>query len=63
VGEAARIEQRLHHLFAGFRSGARTQPRRETPREIERRAVERLYGERSTAVVLTEAEDASSRRG
>jgi hypothetical protein len=62
VGEAIRIEQRLHDLFAGFRNGANRQPERESPREMERRAMERLYGERSSAVVLAEHETANQRR-
>ena len=57
VSDAIRIEQRLHDLFAGRRNGAKPQqPDRESPREMERRAMERLYGERSTAVVRTERE-------
>ena len=62
VGEAVRIEHRLHHLFAGFRNGGNRQPERESPREMEQRAMEHLYGERSSAVVLAERETADQRR-
>jgi hypothetical protein len=51
------IEQRLHDLFAGRRHRERPErPDRETPREMEQRAMERLYGERSTTVVRAEHE-------
>jgi hypothetical protein len=57
MGDAIRIEQRLHDLFAGRRHRERPdRPGRETPREMEQRALERLYGERSTTVVRTEQE-------
>jgi hypothetical protein len=56
VGEALSIEQRLHDLFAGMRNGGARKPERESPREMEQRAMERLYGERSSAVVLAEHE-------
>ena len=62
MGEAVRIEQRLHHLFAGMRHGARRQPESESPREVERRAMEQLYPERSFAVVLAERESAKQSR-
>ena len=62
MSEAIRIEQRLHDLFAGFRNGANRQPERESPREMEQRAMERLYGERSSAVVLAERETADQGR-
>jgi hypothetical protein len=61
VGEAVRIEQRLHDLFAGMRNGANRQPERESPREMERRAMERLYGERSSSVVRAEHRSADQR--
>ena len=61
MGEAVRIEQRLHDLFAGMRNGASRPPEKESPREMERRAMERLYGERSSAVVLAEHETDQSR--
>ena len=55
MGDAIRIEQRLHNLFARRDDGARSKhPDRETPREMEERAMERLYGERSTAVTRVE---------
>ena len=62
MGEAVRIEQRLHDLFAGMRKPASRQPEKESPREMERRAMERLYGERSSAVVLAEHDRADQRR-
>ncbi len=62
MGEAVRIEQRLHDLFSGMRNGASRQPERESPREMERRAMERLYGERSSAVVLAEHESQDQSR-
>jgi hypothetical protein len=62
VGEAVHIEQRLHDLFAGMRNGASRQPEKESPREMERRAMERLYGERSSAVVLAENESPNQGR-
>ena len=62
MGEAASIEQRLHDLFAGVRNGASRTPERESPREMERRAMERLYGERTSAVVLAENERAKHGR-
>jgi hypothetical protein len=54
VSEAVSIEQRLHDLLAGMRIGVDRQPERESPREMERRAMERLYGERSSTVVRAE---------
>jgi hypothetical protein len=62
MSEAVRIEQRLHDLFAGIRRPASRQPERESPREMERRAMERLYGERSSAVVLAEHRSADQSR-
>ncbi len=63
MGEAASIEQKLYDLFAGKRNGAARKPEAETPREIERRALERLYGERrSCAVVPAEHESAKQGR-
>jgi hypothetical protein len=62
VGEAASIEQRLHDLFAGMRNGASRTPEKESPREMERRAMERLYGERTSAVVLAENDRAKQDR-
>ena len=63
MGDAIRIDQRLQALFAGRReSESRPKhPEGESPREIERRAVERLYGERSTAVVRAEPEEEKGR--
>jgi hypothetical protein len=62
VSDAASIEQRLHDLFAGMRNGAGRQPERESPREMERRAMERLYGKRSSAVVLAEHDNVKNGR-
>jgi hypothetical protein len=57
MGDAIRIEQRLLDLFAGrSRKGGPKQPDRESPREMERRAVERLYGGHPSVVVRTERE-------
>ena len=56
MGEAVRIEQRLHDLFAGMRNGASRPPEKESPREMERRAVERLYGGHPSVVVRSERE-------
>jgi hypothetical protein len=58
VSDAIRIEQRLAGLFASRRDKARArQPNAESPGEIERRAMEQLYGERSRAVVRAEPRD------
>jgi hypothetical protein len=55
MGDAIRIEQRLLDLFAGrSHKEVPKQPDRESPREMERRAVEKLYGGRPTVVVLSE---------
>ena len=62
MGEAASIEQRLHDLFAGIRHGEGRRQEKESPREMEQRAMERLYGERSSAVVLAEHETAKNGR-
>jgi hypothetical protein len=57
MGDAVRIEQRLLDLFSGRRHKQGPQhPDRESPREMEQRAVERLYGGRPTVVVLDEHE-------
>jgi hypothetical protein len=57
MGDAIRIEQRLLDLFAGrSHKGGPKQPDRESPREMERRAVERLYGGHPSVVVRTERE-------
>ena len=57
MGDAARIEQRLLELFSGRRHKQGSQhPDRESPREMEQRAVERLYGGRPTVVVVAERE-------
>jgi len=54
VGDAASIEERIHGLLAGRRRKAPRKPEAESPREIERRAQEQLYGERSKTVVRSE---------
>jgi len=55
VGEAISIEERLHGLFAGRRHKMRERHAEpDTPRDVERRAMEQLYGERSKAVVRVE---------
>lgn len=55
MGDAISIEQRLHDLFAGRRRSANGQhPERESPREMERRAMEQIYGERSRTVTRVE---------
>ena len=57
MGDAISIEQRLHDLFAGWRQKEDPpQPARESPREMERWAMERLYGGPSSAVVRIERE-------
>ena len=56
MSDAIRIDQRLHGLFTGRRNGAGRPPERESLREIERRAMEQLYGERSTTVNRAEPE-------
>ena len=59
MSDAIRIEQRLAGLFAGRRERSRAKhPDPESPSEIERRAMERLYGQRSRAVVRAEPRDA-----
>jgi hypothetical protein len=63
MGEAISIEQRLHDLFTGLRQREpRPQPREESPREMEQRAMERLYGGPPSAVVRIER-DAGSDTG
>jgi hypothetical protein len=60
VGEAIRIEERLHDLFAGRRERANGRHReRESPREMEQRAMERLYGDRSKTVTRVEQDSQS----
>ncbi len=55
MGDAIRIEQRLLDLFSGWsRKQPPKPPDRESPREMERRAVERLYGGRPSVVVRSE---------
>jgi hypothetical protein len=55
VGDAISIEERLQGLFAGHRQRGRgSHSEAESPREAERRAMERLYGERSKAVVVVQ---------
>jgi hypothetical protein len=54
MNEALRIEQRLLDMVSGRQRKHRPQQRRESPREMEQRAVEKLYGGRPTVVVLTE---------
>ena len=57
MGGAISIEQRLHDLFAGWRQkDHHEQPDRESPREMERRAVERLYGGKRSVLVKIERE-------
>jgi hypothetical protein len=57
MGDAISIEQRLHDLFAGWRQkDHQPQPDRESPREMERRAVERLYGGHPSVLVHVEQE-------
>lgn len=58
MGDAIRIEQRLHDLFAGHRDSGTPpkHPDRESPRDMERRAMEQLYGERSKTVTRVEHE-------
>jgi hypothetical protein len=56
MGDAARIEQRLLELFSGRRHKQSQHPGRESPREMEQRAVERLYGGRPTVVVVSDRE-------
>ena len=63
MSDAIRIEQRLHDLeqrlhdtFASWRrrSGRDHAGDRLSPREMEQEAIKRLYGGRSTVVVLVE---------
>ena len=62
MGDAISFEQRLHDLFAGWRQKEPSrQPDRESPREMERRTMERLYGGNSTTVVLVEQEAGDDR--
>jgi hypothetical protein len=44
MSDALRIEQRLLDMVSGRQRKQRPQQRRESPREMEQRAVERLYG-------------------
>jgi hypothetical protein len=53
MSEAVRIEERLADLISGRRRKHGPQHHdRQTPREMEQQAMERLYGERSSTVVL-----------
>ena len=62
MGDAISFEQRLHDLVAGWRQKEPIrQPDRESPREMERRTMERLYGSNSTTVVLVEQEAGDDR--
>ena len=56
MSEAIRIEQRLSNLFSGRRRSTKREPEPESAREVEQRAVERLYGERSSIVVRSAGE-------
>ena len=57
MGDAISIEQRLHDLFAGWRQKEpQQQPDRESPREMERQAMEKLYGGPSSVLVHVEQE-------
>jgi len=58
MSDAIRIERRFSDLFAGRRRrrGSR-QAEQETPREIEARAMEHLYGHRSNIVVRSQDDD------
>jgi hypothetical protein len=56
MNDALRIEQRLLGLVPGRQRKHRPQQRRESPRELEQRTVERLYGRRATVVVRGEHE-------
>jgi len=59
MGDAIRLDERLLDLFSGRNRGKEdSTPRPETPREMERRAVERLYGARSHVVTRIDSEAA-----
>jgi hypothetical protein len=62
MSDALRIEQRLLEMVSGRQRKHRPQQRRESPREMEQRAMERLYGGRPTVVVRSErdADDESA---
>jgi hypothetical protein len=62
MSDAIRIEQRVVDFFSGRsrrQDDEERAPRPETPREMERRTVERLYGDRS-GVVRVERDPESS---
>jgi hypothetical protein len=56
MSDALRIEQRLLDMVSGRQRKHRPQQRRESPREMEQRAMEKLYGGRPTVVVRSEHE-------
>jgi hypothetical protein len=56
VSDALRIEQRLLEFVSGRQRKERRREHHESPREIEQRAMEKLYGGRPTVVVRTEHE-------
>jgi hypothetical protein len=63
MSDAVRLDQRIHHLFEGLRrrqAGNRA-PRRPTARETEQRAIDQLYGEHRSTVVVESARDAADR--
>jgi hypothetical protein len=58
MGDAISIEQRLHDLFAIRRHRHRPEHSdRESPREMERRTVERLYGGHPSVLVHVEHQE------
>jgi hypothetical protein len=56
VSDALRIEQRLLDLVSGRQRKDRREEHRESPREMEQRAMEKLYGRRPTVYVRSERE-------
>jgi hypothetical protein len=54
MSDAVRIEQRLSDLIAGRHKRGPQHHNRQSPREMERLAMERLYGERSKTVTRVE---------
>jgi hypothetical protein len=63
MSDAIRIDQRLHDLFEGLRrrQAENRTPRRPTARETEQQAVDQLYGEHRSTVVVESARDAAER--